>query len=88
MECNERSIFTINQSAVGEGMIARNTSDNLLAIICFYQETEYLTALSQNITSSERYALDRSWLINGKLTQEENLKTQLQSHLIIAIIWQ
>ena len=67
--------FTINQSAVGEGMIARNTSDNLLGDNLFLSRNGVFgLALSQNITSSERYALDRSWLINGKLTQEENLK--------------
>ena len=67
--------FTINQSAVGEGMIARNTSDNLLGDNLFLSRNGVFgLALSQNITSSERYALDRSGLINGKLTQEENLK--------------
>ena len=67
--------FTINQSAVGEGMIARNTSDNLLGDNLFLSRNGVFgLALSQNITSSERYALDRSWQINGKLTQEENLK--------------
>ena len=56
-------------------MIARNTSDNLLGDNLFLSRNGVFgLALSQNITSSERYALDRSWLINGKLTQEENLK--------------
>lgn len=66
--------FTTNQSAVGEGMIARHTSDNLLGDNLFLSRNGVFgLALANNIASSERYALDRSGLINGKLIQEENL---------------
>jgi hypothetical protein len=71
----KRTYFTTTQGATGEGMISSFANDNLLNDNLFLSSNGvYGLSLSNNIKSNERYALERSGLINGKLIKETSLQ--------------
>lgn len=67
--------FHLQQGASGEGVISSFCNDNLLNDNLFLSRNGVFgLSLTSNIKSNERYALERSALINGKLTKEPNLE--------------
>lgn len=66
--------FHLTQGAMGEGVISSYAIDNLLNDNLFLSRNGVFgLALTQNIKSNERYALERSALVNGRLLKEPNL---------------
>lgn len=66
--------FHLTQGATGEGVISSYCSDNLLNDNLFLSKNGVFgLSLTSNIKSNERYALERSGLINGKLIKETDL---------------
>lgn len=70
-----RTVFTVKTGTMGETPISNFTNFNLAGDNLFLSENGvYGIQLSENISSNERYALERSSFINSKLKKYNDLK--------------